>query len=303
MGSLQDINHELRDHPGNKYYRVYIGKGGSHDLSDLSVRLQSMTGYYADDYIPPATTIKNIYNIISDESTFKGHSGVSCVLLPYSENTKVEVYENALGSLCQEFGISRIHFADIFGQNTLGTRRRDFLKKFIEIVNGKEKWTISFSANRTNFLAGLSVPDVSDRELYFLFFWNAVERIVEMLPSKSVFHIYFEQDNYLSIDLVKEYIGKLYNGILQCQSLKDKQSSICKHPLFFSKKALLYSSLSDLAAYSNTFLQQKLDLGIPIAKIKRNHGELIETTRLVFSSFTSLHQSDKGAANLVLGEL
>jgi len=303
MSSLQDIDHKLRNHPGNKYFRLLRNKSASQDLSEMSVQLKSMTGYYADDYIPPVTEIRNIFNIISDESAFKGHSGVSCMLLPYTKNHKIDVYEDALESLCHEFGITKIHFADIFGQGILGTRRKNFLNKFIEIVKDKEKWAISFSANRKNFLSGLSLPDASDRDLYFLLFWNTVERIVEMLPSKCVFHIYFEQDNYLSSNLMKEYIAKLNDGILQCQSLKDKQSSICKHPLFFSKKAFLYSSLSDLAAYSNTFLQQKLDHGIPVHKIKKKHGELIETTRLVFRDFASLHHSDKGAANLILGDL
>lgn len=304
MSELQDLNRKLREFPGNKYYRVYIDAGNSHDLSDTSTKLYSITGYYADEYILPVTTLDRIYKIISDESAFKGHIGVCAVLMPYDDaDHRAEKYETALESLCHEYGVARIHFSEIFGQTLLGKRRSEFIQKYVGIVGDLGMWAVSFSTSKAEFLNQLPYPDVSDRELYFILYWNVVEHIVESLPTHSIFHLYFEQDNNLSINLATEYIGKLHDGLRQCQSLRDRQSSICKHPLFFSKKALLFSSLSDLAAYSNNILQKKLDQGIPPAKIRKNHGELIETARLVFKNYTSLYQAKLGADQLVLGKI
>jgi hypothetical protein len=225
-------------------------------------------------------------------------------ILNENHHKEREECEGALELLCKEYGINQIHFTNIIGRNSLGKRRRDFLQKYTEIVCTKKAWSISFSMDRSAFVDLFSLPQISDKELYFNLFWNAMEKVADMLPMHSIFHIQFELDNNLSVTLGKEYVGRLYNGLNQCQPLKDKQDSVCKYPSFFSKKALFYSSLADLAAYSNTVLQQKLDSGIPITKIKKNHGELIETLRQVFRQSTSLHQLGKdGTASLVLGEL
>lgn len=307
MNNAQEINQQLRDFPGNKYYRLHI-ESTSHDLSITSKLLHSITGYYADEYIVPATTIQNIFNVISDESAFKGHNGVSAVVLPIVDKNQnaakdSDNLETELEQLCKDYAIDKIHFTDILGHNSLGERRRDFLKSYVAIVSKKELWAVSFSINQSEFSHQLALPNISERELYFILFWNIMENIAEMLPNRSIFHVYFEQDNNLSTNLVNEYIHKIYDGLKQCKTLEEKQDSICKHPLFFSKKALFYSSLADLAAYSNNVIQQKLDSGIPIAKIKKNHGELIEITRKVFKHYTSFHQSKIGAASLILGDL
>ncbi|MEP7338444.1 MAG: hypothetical protein ABI977_11970 [Acidobacteriota bacterium] len=164
----------------------------------------------------------------------------------------------------------------------------------------EKMWAVSFSVNKSDFLNKLPFENVGDSELYFILFWNVMEFIAEALPVESVFHLYFEQENNLSITLSTDYIGKLHDGINQCKSLLEKRCSISRHPLFFSKKALLFSSISDLAAYSNNVLQQKLDAGIPVAKILKNHNALIEITKRVFKSYTSLHQSKQGAADIVI---
>jgi hypothetical protein len=202
MDDIHEANRKLREFPGNKYYRVYINTGPTHDLSEMSKKLYSITGYYADEYILPVTNLDGIYNIISDESSFKGHVGACAVLTPYDNAQRIiEKYEQPLESLCGEFSISNIHFSEIFGQGILGKRRSEFINKYINIVSNREMWAVSFSVDKSEILNQLPFSNVKDRELYFILFWNIVEHIVESLPTNSVFHISFEQENNLSINL------------------------------------------------------------------------------------------------------
>jgi hypothetical protein len=301
MTDVKALNRTLKEFPGNKYYRVYIDTGAPHDLSETSLELHAITGCYADEYILPVTAIDNIFTVISDESTFKGHSCVSLVVMAYADaNQKIKECEPLLESLCDEYQLSNIHFTDIIGRNSLGGRRNDFLQRYGDIVSDEKMWAVSFSVNRSDFLHKLSFENVSDSELYFILFWNVMEFIAEALPAESVFHLYFEQENNLSITLSTDYMSKLHDGINQCESLLERHCSISRHPLFFSKQALLFSSISDLAVYSNNILQQKLDAGVPVAKILKNHNVLIGITKRVFKSYTSLHQSKQGAADLVI---
>jgi hypothetical protein len=304
MSDLKALNQKLKEFPGNKYYRVYIDTKESHDISEASVKLHAVTGCYADEYIPKVNSFGNVFTVISDESAFKGHSCVSLIVMAYEDaNQSIKQCEPLLESLCADYKINNIHFTDIIGQNSLGKMRSEFLHKYASIVGSGNMWAVSFSVNKSDFLSKLPFENVNDSELYFILFWNVMEFIVEKLPDGSIFHLYFEQENNLSIKLATDYIGKLQDGINHCQSLREKSASICRHPFFFSKKALLFSSLSDLAAYSNNVLQQKLDMGVPIGKILKNHNSLIEVVQGVFNNYNSLHQSKHGAADIIMNKL
>ena len=302
MSNTSMLNDALAEHQDKKYYRLIFATSTNHDLSDLSLQLHGITGFYANEYFQPVKRIGRIFNVISDESVFKGHYGVSAVVIPYNTREQIEKnYDLALEELCEEYSLENIHFSEIFGQKVLGNRRSEFIKKYVDIVNELEMWSVSFSVNRSKFVAQLPISDKSDRAIKFLLFWNTFESLVEKMPKGSIFHIYFERDNYLSEDLLVESIRKLHSGLRQCQAIKPQEGSICIHPLVFTKKALFYSSISDLAAYSNTLIQQKLDHGIPASKVIANHRELIETTKSVFKYVMSVHQSKQSAAELILG--
>jgi hypothetical protein len=301
MSDLRTLNRKLKDHPGNKYYRLFIDAGEPQDLSVVSSQFHAVTGCYANEYVPPVESLGDIFTVISDESAFKGHSCISVVLMTYEEaSRKIKECESRLEALCNEYKIKDIHFTDIIGRKSLGRAVNEFLHKYVAILGEGEIWASTFSVNKSDFLSGLQFENVSDRELYFILFWNVMEFIVEQVPPGSIFHLNFEQENNLTVNLATEYIGKLHDGINQCQSLKERRASICRHPYFFSKRALLFSSLSDLAAYSNNVLQQKLDAGIPAHKLLKNHDLLIDVTRRVFKHFSGLHQSKHGAADLIM---
>jgi hypothetical protein len=301
MSDEKAANRKLRESPNYKYYRVHIDTGETPDLSSESVKLHAITGCYANEYILPATSIGPIFTMMSDESTFKTHACVSVVMMPYEDPGNAgKDYEALLEALCSEYKLNNIHFRDIFSSRILGKRRNDFLARYVEIVSSRQMSAVSFSIHKSDFLKELPFGKVSDNELYFILFWNILEYIVERLPPHSIFHLHFEQENNLSINLGREYIRKLYDGLKQCPSLAERYCSICKHPMFFSKQALFYSSVADLAAYSNNVLQQKLEIGVPPEKIRNNHGELIELARHVFAGYASIHRSSRGAADLVV---
>ncbi len=303
MTDIKAINQTLKNFSGDKYYRVYIDNETPHDLSETSVKLHEITGCYADEYITPVTSLSNIFTIISDEFAFKGHYCVGLVIMPYDNaDQKARECEPLLESLCNEYKLNNIHFTNIIGSSSLGRRRDRFLQSYIDIVSNERMWAASFSVDKSEFLSDLPFQNVNDSDLYFILFWNVMEVVAEELPLESIFHLYFEQENNLSVNLATNYISKLRDGINQCESLRQRHCSIVRHPMFFSKKALLFSSLSDLAAYSDNILQQKLDTGIPKSKILKNHNSLVETTRKVFKSYTSLHQAkqSQGAGNLIM---
>lgn len=298
--------YDLQTMQNEKYWRILLEDTRPHDQSNVSVSLQAKTGYYADEYIVPATTGGPIFTILSDESMFRDHAAISIVLMPYENpgEDSVVTREGALEDLCRVFKIDNIHFADIFGQDLLGKQRREFLDKYLNVVNGKTMGALSFSASKTSLQK--RVPEIqNDLDYYFVLFWNAIEQMVSFHDARSIYHIWFEQENNLSAHLVESHVSRLYNGLRHCKVLQDKQISICKHPFFFSKKALLYSSLADLVAYANNRLQAKLDQGIPTDKIKNSNRELIETVRAVFGrdNYLSMHQSGRGVAQLINGEL
>lgn len=288
--------------PTQKYYRVHVNTGHVHDLSPISLKLHSITECFSDEYILPARSIQNIFKVLTDESAFKGHYGVSVVLMRWISPVEMEQkYEQPLEELCRQYKIDCIHFRDIFGENILGSSRNHFLKKFVEIVSPANLKAYSLSSEKKSLIAqSPSYLNVTDKELFFVIFWNVLEYLVALLPPGSIFHIYWERDNNVSWPLAHEYVNRLYEGLTQCFVLKRMLASICRHPVFFSKKALFCSSVADLAAYANNLVQQKIDNEIPLKKIKSRYKDIMDFTMQVFNyEFASLVSGSKlGMAQL-----
>lgn len=278
-----------------KYYRVVNKDDKTKDLSPLSVKLHSITGLYSNDYIKPV--IKeggNLISIISDESIFKNHYSVSLIMMPFLENKFLQATEKRLADLVKEYSIKNIHFTDIFGStNILRDKRTVFLERYVEIVKTIPMSCLSVSKSKEKLLQEMGIHSASDEELFFSLFWNSFERIVAVLDSNNIFHIYVEQEYELSPkkyeDIARRLFDKLYSGINQLyEKYPEKYISICKHPQFFSKQALLYSSLADLIAYVANKIQHKIDVGIPENKLIKQYAELLQLVQNVFQNYSGL---------------
>jgi len=263
------------------------------------MKLHSMTGWYSNDYIKPV--IKeggNLLSIISDESKFKDYYSVSLIIMPFLENQLLQSKERKLVDLAALYSIDAIHFTEIFGsKNILKDKRNEFLEKYVEIVKTIPMSCSSISKNRTKLLQEMGIAGASDEDLFFSLFWNSFEGVVSTFGDYNVFHIHFEQEYDLNPkkyrDIGIRLFQKLYSGINQLYDRHpEKYVSICKHPHFFSKQALLYSSLSDLIAYIGNKLQYKIDSRIPEKKIMTEYADLLKLVRNVFKNHSRLSSKE-----------
>lgn len=266
-------------------------------ISDLAEKLHSITGFYPDDYMYPV--IENsgeIVSILVDESEFKKHFAVALVILPIEYKTPTKI-ESSLERLIHDYSLDNIHFSEIFGQRILGHRRDEFLNEFISIVNPIPMSCIAISQNIEK-IKRVAAKSTSSREaIYHCLLWNCVEKIIKVFPEHSVFHIHTEQEHSMNGNLRsigESYFNKLHSGIKHISTRQDKKFSICKHPHFFSKQALFFSSVSDLAAYGTNKIQNKIDNGVPNRKIVKEHKALLRTLNKTFDN-----KSGMGSKELV----
>ena len=127
-----------------------------------------------------------------------------------------------------------------------------------------------------------------------LFFWNCINSIANALGENSIYHLCNEQAHSLSPNSL-ESVGKnlfdhLHSGISQMNP--KKYFSICKHPHFFSKEAILYSSLSDISAYTTNKIQQKIEAEIPNSKIMSTNTIPLEVFTSVFNNYAGAPSSE-----------
>jgi len=274
-----------------KYYRGYINSEEKKDNSPLSLKLYSITGYYSNDYIKPV--IKeggDRVDIISDESCLNGHLSVSLIILP-TEKQKRERIELLLEQLISKYNLKNIHFTDIFGRKKiLGAKTESFLSEYCSIVRKVHMSCVVLYRNKDQLLKEIKEKETSIEELYFILFWNSFEMVLPALRSNSIIHIYHEQENNFSKGFIRKSIDKLLSGIDQCMPSTNIYYSICKHPNFFSKKALMFSSLSDLVAYSTNRIGYKIFKGVPEQKIIKDPECLLmmKTIKNCFINYTGL---------------
>jgi hypothetical protein len=283
-----------------KYYKL-TKVDDPKDQSPLSLELFKRTGYYASDYIKPV--IKGggqLYTILSDESEFKKHLCVSLLILPFMELISIPSLESDLVKLVHEYNIEFIHFTDIFGQyRVLGGKRNEFIDKYVGIVSKIPNMAcLSLSKGKDEILNNLGRTDITNEELFYQLFWNNFERIIPAFNNEDIFHIWLEQE--YDLDNTKKHkdnagklIRNLYSGIHYIDlKFPERYISICKYPLFYSKKALLYSSLSDLVAYASNKIQNKIDTGVPKKKIQNEYNVLLSIIRRVFKNYTGLESKE-----------
>ncbi|MDN4600661.1 hypothetical protein P5G61_05445 [Paenibacillus sp. F6_3S_P_1C] len=277
-----------------KYYRFTNNDEKSDDSTDLSKQLYKVTGHHANDYINPVINPGgDLYTILSDESEFKGNYGVCLVMMPFLATDFLNRIEKQLEDLTLQFGIKKIHFTDIYGSKQLKNRRDEFISSYAEVVNQIPKVALFIGKNKEELFTEVNEKVMSNEEIYFTLFWNNFERIITIPNTQNnIYHISVEQE--YSLDGKIENIAdvtfrKLYSGIEQMYpKFPSQYISICKHPHFHSKTALLYSSLADLAAYVPNKIQQKIDSGIPKQKIIKNFKSELNLIKVVFQNYSGI---------------
>lgn len=280
-----------------KYYKITNDDDKYKDKSPLSLELKRLTGFYANDYIKPVINKSgDIVTIITDESEFKGHFSSSLIILPNNIESYIGNYhikkESELEKLVEIYGLKTIHFTEIFGKERILKGKRDaFLKDYSDIVREVPMICSSISKNRDVILNEMGVKEITNEDIFYSLLWTNIENIVSKFPNHSIYHIYTEQeyslDNYHNVG--KKIFNKLYAGIDSLsQRLPEKYISICKHPHFFSKKALFYSSLADLLAYGSNKLQNKIDSEINDNKIMEKYGVILRLFKSFFVNYSGL---------------
>jgi hypothetical protein len=274
-----------------KYYRVVNKDFLAKNDSKLAGKLHSLTGFYPDDYLQPVTQEGGeVVNIVIDESQFRDHYSIALIILPIEYKTPSAI-ESSLEVLINKYGLRNIHFTEIIGQKSLGDRRDQFLEEFIAIVGPIPKLCFSMSLDIENIKQALGEETPTKEKIYHSLLWSSLRDVIKTLPEYSVFHIHTEQEHSMDGDLDaigRNYFEKLYGGIEQLSEETDKKFSICKHPHFFSKNALFFSSVADLLAYGGNKLQNKIDKGVPRKKIIKEHKVLLETMKKVFDNLSGM---------------
>jgi hypothetical protein len=268
----------------------------STDRSALSKKIKSFTGFYADEYIKPVIKEQGrILNLIVDESKFRNNYCVSAIIIPYLTDKALKAKGKLLTDLIKKYEIPYIHFTDIFGKKRiLKDKKKDFLKEYIEIVKDIPMAFKSISIQKKALLHQLQRKDMPEEEIYFILFWNVFEHIALTIEKYSVITIYKEQEYSLQKrkDLevaANKLFTDLYSGLEQVFAKEPKvYISVCKHPHFFTKHALLYSSLSDFNAYSTNKIQNKIDEGVPTEKIIKEHSVILKMIKDLYKNYSGL---------------
>ena len=282
------------DLPDAKYFRLIADTNDPRDESALSLKLKGITGFHSDDYVPPVIReAGELITLISDESHIKGHVAVSLVALPVLGSEKLCKYEDALADLVARFGIPHIHFSEIFGRkNVAGRNPTRFLDAYAQIVSSIPMSCLSLSKSRAELIRSFQEDGYSNEELFHSLFWNHVDRFAAKMVPHSVLHINREVDNNFTKDECIQEFHKLLGGVAQIESLRRHRHSVCRHPHFFTKKALLYSSVADLAAYGSNLIQYKLDTGVAAKKVARRYKPLLVVLKRVFTNYTGLASAE-----------
>jgi hypothetical protein len=279
-----------------KHYRVEVDPGEAKDSSPLSLKLHSITGYYANDYVKPVVRLGgSILHILSDESRIEDTFCVSMIFFePIHE--QITMTEKKLRALVQNYGLERIHFNELIGRKKLlGDKTNEFLSSYKSILLGAPPMSCMarFLTKDDAITLGLE----ADEEIYFTLFWNAIQDIIDTFPPYCIIHIYTEQDGSVtnsdgsySREYGERLIAKLYSGLQQMPHYTSKYFSICKHPRTFTKEMLLWSSLADLVAYGTNKIVFRQQRGVPDSKIlKQADSELMMSLlKEIFVNYSGL---------------
>jgi hypothetical protein len=273
-----------------RYFSVFQPE--NKDDRPLSKKIRAITGHGAEYYYPPLTDKHHyLVSIISDESEFDDHLCIShIIILGYLSSNEINAYENRLNALIAEYGISSIHFSELFGKKQIlvPSRRRRFLVKYAKIVSEIPMFCTSFSTSKSKVLKEVGDIFQKTSDLYIAIRWSNLERITPILLPYSIIHIFTEQENNLTENYGEELRLRLHQWIQGSEVIKNAGHSVCLNPFVFTKRALLFSSLADLVAYGSNKVQTKIEKGIPENKILTQYGDILSLVKAVFTGYGNL---------------
>lgn len=248
--------------------------------SDLSRKLYSLTGYYSDDFDNPVKTIGRVFEIWSDESIFGEHLCVSLVASDQSQREKIRIANGKLHNLIKEYGLAHIHFTEIFGRKSVlkdPLQIKDFMEKYIEIVKQIKLEAYFISQSKKEIEERYGLGKLTKEDIFHNIFLECFSLFSYEMVDNDIVMIYKEQSNNYDDEYVRLIHKSLWIGIDTIKkAFPNKYLSICKFPQEFSKRNLIKSSVSDLAAYASCKLQSKIDNGIPLKKIAKEYELLIK---------------------------
>lgn len=274
--------------PESKYYRA-IGTYDSQAAIPSLPKLKEITGFDAHDYIEPVSEgWGDILTLISDESGSENQLSSSLVILPYGPDIHVP-YENSLETLVKKYGLKDIHFSEIFGRKKiLKHQLQDFLEEYVAIVSCLPMSCLSISRKKSQLVEQLGGGKFSNEELFHQLFAENFSRLTTAFPARTIFHIYREKEQNLSPKMIDGEFKKLLSAIHMSNIVSGKPQSVCKHPHLFTKNALLFSSLTDLVAYTTNKIELKINAGIPLKKIDKEYGNLLFLIKSVYTNYSGL---------------
>jgi hypothetical protein len=274
-----------------KYYRLLVEPSTLKVKTPLSLALNLKTGFYTNDYIRLVTEEGEIVDVISDESCLKNYSCISLVFLSIVKTKQTKI-EKLLEDLVKKYKIESIHFVEIFGKKRiLGQNKIAFLDEYATIVSQVPMLAVAFSRDKETLTNELRQEELTQEEIYFNLFWNGFALGLPAFQDHTIFHIHYEADflpEAISDKLANKLINKHETGIIQFIEKQNKYISICKHPHFFIKTALFYSSVSDLIAYATNKISFKICQGIPEKKILDEYVLMLRLIKRIFTNYTGL---------------
>ena len=251
-----------------KYVRIAIDINNN-DLSPISQKIHQITNCWANDYINPVSdTISEIHHVYVDESRIGNSLCIGFFSCNKDVTPSIDDRELRLEALTDKYKLHNIHFNQIFGRNNiLKNKTKAFFQEYVEIVSGLPlsagTCTIDPEANTVESWSQLNLE-----YRYFKLFWNLFQdTLLKGCSNHSVFHIFFEQENNFTEETIQKFIVKYNSGLTAVLANTDKYISICKHPTYFTKKALFPSSVADLLVYGTNKFQDKRIRAVPLQKI------------------------------------
>lgn len=255
------------------------------ELSDFEKKVYNKTNHFSTYYINPIKQLSDVIYILIDESYFNNYYSVGGIVILKSEidnNTsiKTELYE-----LVESYNIDYIHFTEIFGRtNILGKNKHIFLDKFTNIVNKLDIKPFTTCMTKNEICEWLKINEITNEQCYIALTWKLIFDIL--------IYCTYTYGNNLIIEIWRESENiTLKKRLLHQQNCTDiikefpfANISFYKDYLIFTKTNILFSSLSDLIAYTTTKIFPKLEL--PPKKLIPANKELLQLFKNVFKDTT-----------------
>lgn len=277
---------------------MYISDKKS-DASDFEKEVYNKIGFYPTDFINPIKKLSDVIYVLIDESCIKDYYSVSGTVILQSEIDKNLEVQSSLNKLTEKYSVDFIHFNEIFGRkNCFGKDRKNFIKEYSDIVNKLKIKPFTICMTKKEISNWLKNETITTEECYIALTWKLMFNILIYCTytygNTLIIEMWRENDNVTNDKRILHQIN--------CSELIKQfpfaNISIYKDYLLFMKSKVLFSSITDLIAYTTTKIFSKIDTSIPVSKIVRDNKDLLvlfkstfkDTTYMKNEAFTKLLQ-------------